>query len=302
MRTQLATGESATWTHASGSGFPDASGAGWLRLSDHSPTPDRPVHDDVAYPWQIAQLADNSPSPDLHGWLCPLPPVPGIQLQGHMTGRMKCAAGHIRRMCCAGSFALLRQHGMGRIYWIDYPFLQRTLEEMPDGIGFFAAGREQHRDNLRRTVDSFCGALLPVACRLAHEEGLEFFSVMKPYDLWALRRQPVSERALASFPRTLGGYCGTSDPFVAAHPEFSFRRNPAWTRLPGPRRVTGVTLYTDSDAPLPFAAQELALFAGDENVSYTRCGGRVSEVLVERPRQRWTPAQSVRPAANACAR
>lgn len=267
MRTQLATDECATWSHAGGSGFPDASDTGWLRLSEDTPMPDQ------------------------RHWLCADPSVPGFQLQATYDWPDEMCGGFYTPEMLRREMRLMREHGVGRLYWIDYPFMLRSLDDsLPGGLGFYVGECKTH---LRQTVESFGGELLPVASRIAHEEGLEFFTVIKPYDLWAHERRPVTDTACAGFPRTLGGYCATIDPFIAAHPEYAFRRNPAWTCPPGLRQVTGITLYADNDAPLPFDARAVTLYASQDNAAYAPCAGRIVDELVERPRYRWTPAGPV---------
>ena len=267
MRTQLRTAENAAWSHCSGSGFPDATGMGWLRLREETPAP--------------AEVS----------W-CAAPPVPGFQLQGTYDWPDEMTGGPYTPETLRKEIRVLKEHGLGRLYWIDYPFFLRMLEDVPtnqtaqiNSLDYFI------REHLRATVAAFGGDPLPVAARLAHEEGVEFYTVIKPYDLWCYRRVPVSATQFADFPRTLSGYAATLDPFIAAHPEYAFRRHPAWTQAPGARSVAEVILFSDSDAALPFDPAQLALYAGEDDVTFTRCTDVViTEEVISRPRYRWTPA------------
>jgi len=313
MRTQLATGESACWSHAGGSGFPDASGAGWLRLivpyqvnstPDVSNLPDKvPDKTSSAIKKTTLDSVDRSIGSGyaglgLHKVCCPTPARPGVQLQITYDWPDEMCGGPYTPDVLRGEMRLLRRYGFRRIYWIDYPFQARPLEEAPDWVGLFPPALAFQRNNLRQTAENFNGEILPVACRLAHEEGLEFFTIMKPYDLWATARRPVSETQFSRYPRTLGGFAATPDPFVAAYPEYAFRRNPAWHTPPGTRHVTSITLYADNAEPLPFAADAVALYRSDDNATYTRIAAHAVEEVVERPRYRWTPAGKVRTAGS----
>jgi len=270
MRTQMRTTENAAWSHCSGSGFPDATGMGWLRLSEETPMPK-----------EIA-------------W-CDAPPVPGYQLQGTYDWPDEMTGGPYTPAQLRKEILTLKQHGMDRLYWIDYPFSLRMLDDVPFNKTTQVNSLDHFiREHLRRTVEAFGGDPLPVVAALAHEAGLEFFTVIKPYDLWCYRRAPLSETQFANFPRTLGGYAATIDPFIAAHPEYAFRRNPAWTQAPGMRKIDEIVLFADSPAPLPFDPKQLVLYAGDDNVTYTRCEQvEIVEEVVTRPRYRWTPAGKI---------
>lgn len=158
----------------------------------------------------------------------------------------------------------LKEHGVTRVYFLDYPgrehaFISSHRKRLP-----------QVAEHYRITMEAFGGDIMTGICRIARQEGLPFITICKPYDL------------------------GTPDPFAAAHPNLAFRRNPAWTRERGAEPVTLLQLFADNDAPLPFAAAAIEVWASDDNVAYTRLEGiRATDDVVERPRYRLTPAGKV---------
>jgi hypothetical protein len=159
-------------------------------------------------------------------------------------------------------FAFLRDHGVSRVYWLDYP----SRHQHGDYIGSKTVA---HRaDNHRRTHEAFGGDVMPAACTLAHDLGLHFLTICKPYDL---------------------------NDFVSIHrdrPDLWFQRNPAWMQPWQPSDTPfDVALYADNDAPLAFDPGSIAVWTSDDNNAYRRLDGiDVSTDAVERPRYRLTPA------------
>jgi hypothetical protein len=244
MRTQLHTQESATASHASGSGFPDATSCGWLRLSTQTPAPLPPLR-------------------------CSTPAVPGVQLQGTYDFPDEMVGGIYTPDALRHELRLLREHGFGRVYWIDYPrwitVTQRLLADPqaePTGDAQWDGLWRRLTQNFGQTLQAFGGDPMPVCARLAHEEGLEFFTVMKPYD--ALNTEL---------------------------PDCSFARNPAWLPPSDGYSAERLTLFADNDAPLPFPVSDVRLYASRDNRNYELCSqARITERVIARSQYIWTPA------------
>lgn len=268
MRTQLRTAESASWSHAGGSGFPDASSFGRLCLSEEQEVPESPLR-------RRAEATH-------------------FQLQGTYDFPDEMVGGPYTPEVMRREMRRLRGYGFERVYWIDYPWQMRALEQQADhaGPGRMPPGRREH---WRETTEAFGGDPLPGCVEIAHEVGLEFYTVMKPYDLWLRGTLPFSEDGNEEMPTTLSGRVAGADPFLVEHPEYWFRRNPAWTAGPGNGPVREVALWSDSAEPLPCEVSEIRLFGSEDNTGYRPVPGAAAETeVVERPRYRWTPAGRVR--------
>ncbi len=236
MRVQLRTGEASAWSHAGGNGFCDFTSLGWLRLTASAPRP--------------------APSP-----LCKLPAVGGYQLQTTYDFPDEMVGGPYTPDVMRRELRFLKAHGVGRVYWIDYPGTVEAVRLRTPGAPIYRAA------NYDRTIKACGGDPMPVACRIAHEEGIQFFTTIKPYDLWA------------------------GDAGVTSMPQCAFRRNPAWTVPYTGQAVETIDLYADNDAPLPFAAEGIRLYASADNTAYEPVPeATVAEAVVERPRTRWSPA------------
>ncbi len=232
MRTQLRHNESATWNTCTGSGFPDATSCGWLLLDDRVPPP------------APAQPASS----------------PAVKLHGTYDWPDEMVGGPYTPDTLRHELRFLKSHGMSRVYFLDYPGRESWGPGDSPVYARMAA-------NYRLTREAFGGDIMAVACRLAHEEGLEFFTIAKPYDLGAGER----------FPRE--------------HPELCFRRNPAWMGATPSAPITELTLYGDSDAPLPFDPAAIRLLISDDNRDYQPVTGlTVRDEVVERPHAAYTPA------------
>lgn len=70
-------------------------------------------------------------------------------------------------------FSLLQSWGMKRMYWVDvYPWKEGKFDMSPYG---------NVRKNALRTYENI-GDFLPAAVKVAHDLGMEFYSVYKPFD------------------------------------------------------------------------------------------------------------------------
>jgi len=261
--------ENATWSHASGNGFSDATGIGRLHLTPQEP--------------------EDEAKPEL---LSSLPAVEGFQLQMTYDFADELGNGPYSPEVLREEFRTLKQHGFGRIYWLDHPWWVKYLSDSA-GAGTSAMSWVKFANE---TYQAFGGDVVPVAVQMAHEEGMEFFTVIKPYDLHCSgATRPLGDSVRRDAPRVLSGYAAASEPLVAAHPEFSFRRNPQWLDRGPEEPISTLTLFADNDAPLPFAPENVELFSSDDNVTYTRSeGARAIGEIVERPRYEWSPAGKLR--------
>jgi hypothetical protein len=232
MRCQLRHDENAAWNACSGSGFSDGTSCGWLSLND---------------PVEAPELA--------------LTPSTTVALHGTYDWPDNMVGGPYAPETIRHELRFLKAHGMTRVYFLDYPGRERPfLFDNPGKL-------QQYADHYRATIDAFGGDIMTGVCRIARDEGLEFFTICKPYDL------------------------GISDGFPVEHPELAFRRNPAWTREWTGETVTQLTLYADNDAPLSFDPAGIRVFLSADNLHY-RFGGdcNATDDVVERAVYRHSPA------------
>ena len=227
MRIDSRLAECAAWNTCSGAGFPDATSAGWLCLGETAAAPapalvgTGPVALHATYDW-----------PD------------------NMVG------GPYTREAVQQELRFLKDHGVTRLYFIDYPGPDYRLDA-------------QGQAHYRATHDALGPDIMVAICELAHDLGLEFYTVAKPYDL----------------PR------GDADvSFATAHPELSFRRNPEWTVPWDARPIHQLTLYADNADPLSFDPQDIRLYQSADNRAYTQLTCTVRDDVVTRPRHHHSPA------------
>ncbi len=233
MRTQMRTAENSSWSYAAGNGFADGMSSGWLYLDDSSASSEK-----------LCISRGNS--------------APAIQGTYDFPDEM--VGGPYTPDVMRHELQYLKQNGMSRIYWIDYPY-----SFTPEGKPVI---QHANRDFYEKTKKAFGGDPLPVCIELAHKEGLEFFTTFKPYDS-------------SSY----------ADPFIKQHPEWTFRRNPEWKQEINSNRVTEISLFADNADELPFNEDEIAVFCSDDNIDYKSVITRqISNSVVTRPRYKWTPA------------
>lgn len=275
MRTDLKLGENAAWNYIPGTGFSCSSGHGWLRLDDTAPYPSETVAGTPQAEKKLAAAEANAKTPKLYvtyDW------------PDEMMGGPYDAATLERE------FRYLKAKGVSRIYWIDYPSWTDAGPD-EDGMVHMWADRKPMAENMRKTRAALGEDPFFFASKLAHRLGLEFYSVVKPYDLHTgtPRAVPPEGCRFAGIP-VIGGKLYPSDVFVRRHPEFGFRRNPAWTTAPYDAELKKVTVFTGSDEPFPFAAGEAELYTSLDNLTYSKVAAKASARLVERPNYEWTPA------------
>lgn len=240
MRVNLTAGESATWNPTCGAAFPDASGFGFLRLDENAPQP-------AALP--RAKPLDGK-----------------VQLQVEYDWPDEMVGGPYTYEAIRDELAFLRRHGVGRVYWIDYPAFNNCDGTESDKFPFAT-----HSVIYKHAVET--KKLLKgedpmfVACRCAHELGMEFFTTIKPYDLF-------------------------NDDFCAANGgKYGVRRNPAWTEPAGPKEVRKLTLVRDGDKPFEFDLKAIRVSTSLDNRTYAPATGfTVVEKALDYPNTVWTPA------------
>ena len=227
MRTQLRTAENATWSHAAGAGFPDAGSAGWLLL-DETPAPP-PVA------WHVPRRVERR-RPRLFVTY----DFPDEALNAPYSPQ-----------AVADEFRTWRDHGCSRIYWIDQPdFIAHALAA-DRGFHRRPLGADQ-RGCLEAAHEAFGGDPLATGVQIAHDLGLEFYTIAKPYDL-----QPD----------------GLADPRAGELPghwrDWTFRRNPSW-QAPVEGPLKRLVLYGDGTRPADFDPRRIEVWASPDNRAYRR--------------------------------
>ncbi len=268
MRTQLRCEENSTWSHVS-SFFGDPQCTGWLDLSAG------------------VEVQAGRVSPMTFGAGKPR----SVQLQATYDFPDEFINAPYTPEMVRREMQVLRQAGVRRIYWLDYPFMARGLAL----AGAAEAQRYSPFDDrrlecIRRSLAAFDGDPLGPCVRIAHDLGLEFFPIFKPFDVFPSWTAPRSATALIEAVCQLDGRHLSADPFVAEHLAQAFRRNPAWHGAErGP--VTELVLWSDNDRPLDFDIASLQVLASDDNEHFIACHRVVAEQgVAPRPRYRWTPA------------
>lgn len=152
-------------------------------------------------------------------------------------------------------FSLLRECGVSRLYWIDYPMAMLRhwdWKAYPETLRHISQTQKQ------------CGEILPLAARLSREQGMEFFGVYKLFDL---------------------GHGG--------HPEWTMQTNPAW-RNGREHPVTRLRLFSTRDVG-PLCKSDFRLWVSEDNRSYTPYSGsyRFQAGVVSRPHLRQSPAGNI---------
>lgn len=241
MRCNLMLNENATWNSTCGCSFSDASGFGFLRLDDSAPMP------------------EELPQPK---------PLKGkVQLQIEYDWPDEMVGCPYTLESLRKEFELLKRYGVGRIYWIDYPDLDANAKDGKTALPF------SHNPiicrNELQTFRNFGNRdTMYVACETAKKLGLEFYVVIKPFDL-------ASSNA----------FC------VKEGPKYGFRRNPEWTDPQGPKQVKKLSLVRDGDKPFEFDIKAVKVFTSMDNVEYKSVSGvSVAEKTMELPDTVWTPA------------
>ncbi|MBO7721318.1 MAG: hypothetical protein J6T01_02825 [Kiritimatiellae bacterium] len=278
MRTDLKLAENAVWSHLPGAGFSCGSGNGWLRLADDAPQPAETVAGTPAAERRLAEAKARNRGRR-----------PKLQVTYDWPDEM--VGGPYDKATLEREFRYLKGKGVSRIYWIDYPGLEKGAEPDEDGMVHLWRHHRTIMSNLTKTVANFGEDPLFFAVKTAHRLGLEFYTVVKPYDLHTgTPRAAAPEGCTFAGVPVVGGRLYPWDHFVRRNPQFGFRRNPAWRTAPYDAKLTKVTVFNGSDEAFPFKAEEAELYTSMDNLKYTKTSAKASLRLVERPVYEWTPA------------
>ncbi len=165
----------------------------------------------------------------------------------------------------------LRWMGVGRVYWNYYNAgLWKWFVEKVEWRA--TAGRDDGgTSGARQTLENLGDPML-VGCRLAHERGMEFYAVIKPYENGVSHATPraVLERSgLRGLPGIGGRY--RVDPWVLARPELRLRARQAdvpvgLDTVP----VTRIQLRQKDMTPVRIEPEHLEIWTSDDNNGYQK--------------------------------
>ena len=240
MRVNCTAGENATWNPTCGAAFPDASGFGFLRLDESAPHP--------------AELPRAKP---LKG---------KVQLQVEYDWPDEMVGGPYTFEAIRDELAFLKRHGVGRVYWIDYPAFNNCDGTETDKFPFATHSViYKHAVETKKLLNGEDPMF--VACRCAHELGMEFYTTIKPYDLF------------------------NDDFCVQNGKKYGVRRNPKWTTPEGPKTVSKLLLVRDGDQPFEFDPKAVKVSTSLDNKTYAPApGAMLAERAMDYPNTVWTPA------------
>lgn len=186
----------------------------------------------------------------------------------------------------AAELDLMRDHGINRIHWIDYPpetlYSPKWTARSPKA----ALTRKQ------------CGDLLPLAAKLARERDLAFIGVFKPFDIaidgthWHSAFEP--DDCTSRLPRNLEGRQLWVPEAVAKGQNHTQRVHDEWCPSAGETPAKGFRLY--SRDPLPtLKPADLRLWVSADNRNYAPYQGpkTVRVRRLRRSHQRWTAAGNI---------
>ena len=111
-------------------------------------------------------------------------------------------------------FKLIRSRGITRLYWIDQQEIMGRC------------GRDEFNAHMVATMQNFSGRIHEAAVQLAHEAGLEFFVLIKPYEHGLLTPALSDDAVKRPHLRFAGGICDHSSTFQRSIQKrcFSVRR------------------------------------------------------------------------------
>lgn len=242
MRANLATKENAVWNATGGAAFSDASGFGYLRLDE------------------------NAPEPTILAPERPLAGKPRIFIEYDWPDEM--VNGPYSEAALRAELELLKRQNVSRLYWIDYPDFYAACKRPDIEARVARPDCPQMLKNSYATFKAMKGEDSTfVACRLAHELGLEFFVTVKPYDLFD------------------DEFCKkTGDKYLV-------RTNPKWADPKGPKTVRALRLVKAGDGPLGFDPKAVRISTSADNRTYAAVTGwTVEERVEDLPNGFWTPA------------
>lgn len=178
---------------------------------------------------------------------------------------------------------MMRNHGINRIHWIDYP--PETLYAKEWVV------RSPNADLTRKA----CGDILPLAAQAAKRRGMRFIGIFKPFDIAMDGTFWHPERVDAAVPghavRNFEGRDAWVPAAVAAHQDCILQENSDWFSEGGETLPTGFRLY--SRDPLDaLQAQDVRIWTSTDNRRYRLYRGamQIRTQRMQRPHQCWTAA------------
>ena len=149
--------------------------------------------------------------------------------------------------------------GVRRVYWNYYqkPFWQAFAR--------IQSGTRQSIANL--------GDPMTVGCRLAHERGMDFIAIIKPYETGVSHAVPAAspEGAGKSGLPCIGGVWTAIDPWVMAHPELRVKgRSGSIPAQAASLPVTRIQLRQRDTAPTRITVESLEIWTSADNLGYQK--------------------------------
>ncbi len=177
-------------------------------------------------------------------------------------------------------FQLYADHGVGRLYWIDFNFFPAFRKHSPLGV----QGEKQ------------CGPFLPLAAKLAKRRGLDFYGIFKPFDLPVNAKGTGPAALPPPVPAPRAGKQATVAErqayALACNHDLAVQRDPAIPRPPdGP--IRRIAFFSLTRLP-PVKRDTVRIWISDDNVSYRSYPGTFSvrQDRVRRPHRAWTAADN----------
>ena len=149
----------------------------------------------------------------------------------------------------------LRWIGVRRLYWNYY---------QAEFLRAFAADSDATAQTLTNLPSP-----MATACELAHERGLEFFAIIKPYETGTSNASPV-DSSIDSL-TCIGGVYERTDPWVLAHPHMRVKGRTA--DLPADLDsipVERIELRQQHMSPIRIRQQDLQIWTSADNRGFTR--------------------------------
>ena len=148
--------------------------------------------------------------------------------------------------------------GVGRVYWNYYP----------EGLWQDFAKSPATHETLQNLSDP-----MTFACRLAHERGMEFYAIIKPYETGVSHASPAASHGDEIRPGLpcIGGVYTRLDPWIVARPELRVRARGGDTpvnleKIP----IQRIQLRQKDLSPVRLKAQDLEIWTSADNNGYRK--------------------------------
>jgi hypothetical protein len=173
---------------------------------------------------------------------------------------------------------MLADWGIRRLDWLDYSDFPGLWDARLWGTGAVLTFRH-------------CGDLLRLAVQVAKEHGLEFFGLLKPFDIGFNGPGELVRRA--GMVRDIENRPLMVVPPIARHQEWTMRAHPEWCLRPAPP-ITSLRLFSNQ----PFrrlSPKDIRLWTSQDNRTFQRCrrGFVIRQGVLDRPHCRWSPAGNI---------